>query len=201
MIKWMEQIILKIKHHWKRTYQWSNTRKMKQSRTLWGSWAWKPFRQLLIREGGDIETKEGQPRDNSAAWGQDPGSTSRDTHNHACEIFIELNPQQMEDISILHSRENHLKADYRNHRSSWEYRRSDERSVGPVPLPATPEKTLHVDITRGSTPKSDWLYSLQPKIKKLYTVNKNETGSRLWLRSWTPYCQIQTEIEESRKNH
>ena len=55
---------------------------MKQSRTLWGSWACKPFRQLLISEGGDIETREGQPRDNSAAWGQDPGSTSRDTHNN-----------------------------------------------------------------------------------------------------------------------
>ena len=47
-------------------------------------------------------------------------------------------------------------------------------------------------ITRWSTPKSDWFYSLQPKMKKLYTVSKNKTGSRLWLRSWTPYCQIQT---------
>ena len=38
----------------------------------------------------------------------------------------------------------------------------------------------------------DWLYSLQPKMEKLYTVSKNKTGSWLWLRSWTPYCQIQT---------
>ena len=30
---------------------------------------------------------------------------------------------------------------------------------------------------------------------------KNKTRSWLWLRSWTPYCQIQTEIEESRGNH
>ena len=52
-----------------------------------------------------------------------------------------------------------------------------------------------MDITRWSTPKSDWLYSLQPKMEKLYTVGKNETGSWLWLRSWTPYCQTQTEIE------
>ena len=36
------------------------------------------------------------------------------------------------------------------------------------------------------------LYSLQPKMEKLYTVSKNKTGSWLWLRSWTPYCQIQT---------
>ena len=60
------------------------------------------------------------------------------------------------------------------------------------PLPATQEKTLHMDITRWSTPKSDWLYSLQPKMEKLYTVNKNKTRSWLWLRSWTPYYQIQT---------
>ena len=72
---------------------------------------------------------------------------------------------------------------------------------GKHPLLTTQEKTLHMDITRWSTPKSDWLYSLQPKMEKLYTVNKNKTRSWLWLRSWTPYCQIQTEIEESRENH
>ena len=68
------------------------------------------------------------------------------------------------------------------------------------PLPTTQEKTLHMGITRWSTPKSDWLYSLQPKMEKLYTDNKNKTGSWLWLRSWTPYCQTQAEIEESREN-
>ena len=46
-------------------------------------------------------------------------------------------------------------------------------------LPTTQEKTLHMDITKWSTPKSDWLYSLQPKMEKLYTVNRNKTGS--WL--------------------
>ena len=60
------------------------------------------------------------------------------------------------------------------------------------PLSTTQEKTLHMDITRWSTPKSDWLYSLQPKMEKLSTVSKNKTRSWLWLRSWTPYCQIQT---------
>jgi len=59
-------------------------------------------------------------------------------------------------------------------------------------LPTTQEITLHMDITIWSTPKPDWLYSLQLKMEKLYTVSKNKTGSRLWLRSWTPYCQIQT---------
>ena len=51
------------------------------------------------------------------------------------------------------------------------------------PLPTTQEKTLHMDITRWSTPKSDSLYSLQPKMEKLYTVSKNKTGSGLLLRS------------------
>ena len=69
------------------------------------------------------------------------------------------------------------------------------------PLPTTQEKTLHMDITRWLTLKSDWLYYLQPKMEKLYTVNKNKTRSWLWLRSWTPYCQIQTEMEESGENH
>ena len=64
------------------------------------------------------------------------------------------------------------------------------------PLPTTQEKTLHMDINRWLTPKSDWLYSLQLKMEKLYTVSKNKTRSWLWFRSWTPYCQIQTEIEE-----
>ena len=67
------------------------------------------------------------------------------------------------------------------------------------PLPTTQEKTLHMDIIRWSTPKSDWLYSLQQKMEKVHTVNKNKTRSWLWFRSWTHY-QIQTEIEESREN-
>ena len=45
------------------------------------------------------------------------------------------------------------------------------------PLPTTQEKILHMDITRWSTPKSDWLYSLQPKMEKLYTVSKTKTES------------------------
>ena len=45
------------------------------------------------------------------------------------------------------------------------------------PLPTTQEKTLHMDITRWSIQKSDWLYSLQPKMEKLYTVNKTRPGA------------------------
>ena len=50
-------------------------------------------------------------------------------------------------------------------------------------------------------PKSDWLYTSQPKMWNLSTVSKNKTGSWLWLRSWTPYCQIYTKIEESREDY
>ena len=57
-------------------------------------------------------------------------------------------------------------------------------------------ETLQMDITRWSIPKSDWLYSLQPKVKKLYTVSKNKTRSWLWLRSWIPYCQIQIKLKK-----
>ena len=42
------------------------------------------------------------------------------------------------------------------------------------PLPTTQEKTLHMDITRWSTPKSDWLYSLQSKMQKLYSQQKQD---------------------------
>ena len=49
---------------------------------------------------------------------------------------------------------------------------------------------VHGKLYTWTIPKSNWLYSLQPKMEKLYTVSKNKTGSWLWLRSWTPYCQI-----------
>ena len=64
------------------------------------------------------------------------------------------------------------------------------------PLPTTQEKTLHMDITRWSTQKSDWLYSLQPKMEKPYTVSKNKTGSWRWLRSCAPYCQIRLKLKK-----
>ena len=60
------------------------------------------------------------------------------------------------------------------------------------PLPTTHEMTLHIDITRWSILKLDWLYFLQLKMDKLYTVSKNKTGSWLWFRSWTASCWIQT---------
>ena len=51
------------------------------------------------------------------------------------------------------------------------------------PLPKKQEMTLtlHMGITRWSILKSHWLYSLQSKTEKLYTVSKNKTGSQFWL--------------------
>ena len=45
------------------------------------------------------------------------------------------------------------------------------------PFLTTKEMTLHMDITRWSILKSDRLYSLQPKMEKVYTFSKNKTWS------------------------
>ena len=42
------------------------------------------------------------------------------------------------------------------------------------PLPTTQEKTLHMDITRWLISQSDWLYSLQPNKKALYSQQKED---------------------------
>ena len=48
------------------------------------------------------------------------------------------------------------------------------------PLPTTQEKTLYMGITRWSILKSDWLYSLQPKMKKLYIELPYDLSIPLW---------------------
>ena len=58
------------------------------------------------------------------------------------------------------------------------------------PLLTTQEKTLHMDITRWSIPKSDWLHASQLKRENFYTVSKNKTWS--WLQA--PYCKIHAQI-------
>ena len=42
------------------------------------------------------------------------------------------------------------------------------------PLPTTREKTLHMDITRWSTPKSDWLYFAAKDGEALYSQQKQD---------------------------
>ena len=48
----------------------------------------------------------------------------------------------------------------------------------------------------GQHQNQDWLYFLQPKMEKLYTVNKNKTRSWLWLRSLTPYCKFRLKLKK-----
>ena len=45
------------------------------------------------------------------------------------------------------------------------------------PLPTTQEKTLHMDITRWSTLKSDWLYSLQRRWRSSIRLAKTRPGA------------------------
>ena len=54
------------------------------------------------------------------------------------------------------------------------------------PLPTAQATTLHMDITRWSILKSDWLYHLQLKIEKLYSISK--TRPRL------PVAQIMNSL-------
>ena len=44
--------------------------------------------------------------------------------------------------------------------------------------------TLHMDITKWSILKSDWLYALQLKMEMFYRVSKKQD----WLRSSVHYC-------------
>ena len=46
-----------------------------------------------------------------------------------------------------------------------------------LPLPRRQEKTLHMDITRQSTLKSDWLYSLQPEWRSCIQSAKTSPGA------------------------
>ena len=45
------------------------------------------------------------------------------------------------------------------------------------PLPTTQEKILHMDITRWSTPKSDWLYSCSPRWRSSIQSAKTRRGA------------------------
>ena len=69
------------------------------------------------------------------------------------------------------------------------------------PLPTIQEKTLHMDITRWSTPKSDWLYSLQPKMEKLYTLSKNKTGIDCGSNHELLIVKFRLKLKKVGKNH
>ena len=53
-----------------------------------------------------------------------------------------------------------------------------------------------MDITRWSILKSDWLYSLQSKMEKLYTVSKNKTRIWLWLRHELLIAKLRCQLRK-----
>ena len=63
------------------------------------------------------------------------------------------------------------------------------------------KRTLYTWTSPDSQHRNQIDFILWSQRWRNYRVSKNKTGSWLWLRSWTPYCKIQTEIEESRENH
>ena len=64
------------------------------------------------------------------------------------------------------------------------------------PLLTTQEMTLHMNTTRWSILKAAWLYFLQPKMEKLYSVSKKKTRSWLWLRSWTLIAKFRLKLKK-----
>ena len=56
-----------------------------------------------------------------------------------------------------------------------------------------------MDIIRCSTLKSDWLYSLQPKMEKLYQIRSDQSLShvRLFATPWIEVCQASLSITNS----
>ena len=57
-----------------------------------------------------------------------------------------------------------------------------------------------MDFTRWLIQKSDWLFSLQPKMEKLYTVSKNKTESWLWLIHELLIAKFRLKLKKVGKN-
>ena len=57
-----------------------------------------------------------------------------------------------------------------------------------------------MDITRSSTPRSDIIFFAAKDGEALYSQQKQDQELTV-AQIMTPYCQIQTEIEESGENH
>ena len=152
------------------------------------------------------------PRDGGAWWAASMGShrVGQDWSNLAAEAWRSIRPSRTNTKKRCPFHHRGLECKSRKSRDTWSNRqvwswstkwsRAKANRVLPREctghnkhlLPTAQEKTLHMDITRWSTPKSDWLCSLELNMEKLYTVSKNKTRSWLWPRSWTPYCKIQT---------
>ena len=66
------------------------------------------------------------------------------------------------------------------------------------PLPTTQEKTLHMDISRWSTLIRLIIFFAAKDEEALHSQHKQDWELTVF-RSWTPYYQIQTQIEGSRE--
>ena len=72
------------------------------------------------------------------------------------------------------------------------------------PFSTTQDKTLHIDITRWSIPKSDWLYSLQPKMKKRYQFSSVAQSCRTHcdpMNCSTPGLSVHHQLPEPTQTH
>ena len=69
------------------------------------------------------------------------------------------------------------------------------------PFKTTQEKTLHMCITRWSILKSDWLYSLQPKMEELYSVSKIKNRSWLWSDHELLIAKFRLKLKKVGENH
>ena len=65
------------------------------------------------------------------------------------------------------------------------------------PLSTTQEVSPHIDITRWSSPKSDWLYSLQANLENV----KSPSRVRLFASPWTVAHQAPPSVEFSRQEY
>ena len=69
------------------------------------------------------------------------------------------------------------------------------------PLPTTQEKTVHIDITIWSIPKSDWLCSLQPSMEKLYVSAKARLGADCGSHHELSVAKFRLKLKKVGKNH
>ena len=69
------------------------------------------------------------------------------------------------------------------------------------PLPTTQEDSTHGHHQMVNTKVRSIIFFEAKDGGVLYSQQKHDQELTVWLRSWTPYCQIQNEIEESRENN
>ena len=121
--------------------------------------------------------------------------------------FLELTPKKKKRRRRSSFHHRGLECKSRKSRDTWSNRRiwlcstewSRAKTNGVLPRERTGQSKHSLETTQDSThghhqmvnSKIRLIIFLQTKMEKHYTVSKNKTRSWLWLRSWTPYYQIQ----------